>query len=474
MKRAKKRKCKVWSDSESEDGPPPRKRKAPVSILERNDEVRKPPTTYQAYKTLKRRRPQNSSGSEHPKAKRQKLNPELEAGISFQDQTPHRILKRRRPQNSSGSEHPLAKRQRLSRDHPIGDRPKQSLMMEAGDCDSRSSRGIARVPTHIRMEELTFHKLLGSGSYGKVVMASHPSSRQDLAVKIIKKRVLLEDDRDAIFIERQVLEITSQCHLFTHCFGATQNQDYIFFVMECVTGGELLHFINSRAPCDIQTTRFITAEIICGLKYLHARGIIHRDLKPENILMDSTGHIKIADFGLAAVDVYSSETITEYAGTPGYMAPEIHLNKPYNNSVDFYSLGVILYELATGHFPFYEGESSNKILESIASFSLEYPCNLHHQIRNILKGVFRKSPKKRQKFCKTISRHPFFADVDWSDIWTGRARPPYVMLPSEAVTSHHTVPLSALLSSAEARKTPITSEDRELFQGFSYTSHMWR
>ncbi|XP_071970193.1 protein kinase C delta type-like [Engystomops pustulosus] len=188
--------------------------------------------------------------------------------------------------------------------------------------------------------------------------------------------------------------------------------------------------------------------------------------------MDSDGHIKIADFGLAATNVHPSMKISDLAGTVGYMAPEVQQRKNYNSSVDFFSFGVILYELATGHFPFHKGENSNKVLRSIQKFKC--PKNLDPQIKNILEGVFCKSPTKRKRFCETIRQHPFFADINWSDVSSGRAQPPYVMRPSEEVDYHQTVPLHTLLSSAEARKTPLTSEDRRLFQGFSYTSHRWR
>ncbi|XP_071972514.1 protein kinase C delta type-like [Engystomops pustulosus] len=407
MKHSRKRKRDVRSDREEEI--PPHKKRVPLIIPEPNDE-KKPPTT--------------SSGL-----------PE--------DQTSHKggvyesaVLKR--PQDGE-KKREVRKRQReetgltstsdcLSESRNFK-RQRRNSKVKTGEPEPGPSGGVDGAAAPLRLEDLTFHKELGSGSYGKVMSASHPSCREKLAVKMVKKRVLLEEDRDSILTERQVLEDTAQSHLFTHCFSTLQNQDYMFFVMECITGGELRDFIQQRAPCDIETIRFISAEIICGLQYLHERGIIHRDLKPENILMDSDGHIKIADFGLAATNIHPSMKISDLAGTVGYMAPEVQQRKNYNSSVDFFSFGVILYELATGHFPFHKGSNSNKVLRSIQKFKC--PKNLDPQIKNILEGVFCKSPTKRKRFCETIRQHPFFADINWSDVSSGRAQPPYVMGPVE-------------------------------------------
>ncbi|XP_040278393.1 protein kinase C delta type-like [Bufo bufo] len=122
--------------------------------------------------------------------------------------------------------------------------------------------------------------------------------------------------------------------------------------MEFLSGGDLSVLMRANALFTIPVTRFMAAEIICGLQFLHTRGIIHRDIKPANILMNSAGHLKIADFGLAVMNIFGDKKISEYAGTLRYMAPEILLRKPYNTAVDWFSAGVMIYEMATGKYPF--------------------------------------------------------------------------------------------------------------------------
>ncbi|XP_077309914.1 protein kinase C delta type-like [Lithobates pipiens] len=122
--------------------------------------------------------------------------------------------------------------------------------------------------------------------------------------------------------------------------------------MEYLSGGDLENFLNKRAPVNIETARFLTAEILCGLQFLHNRGIVHRDIKPDNILLDSVGHVRLADFGLSATEVHASQTLTSFAGTLQYIAPEIYLETPYGFAADYFSLGIIVYELVTANYPF--------------------------------------------------------------------------------------------------------------------------
>ncbi|XP_071970498.1 protein kinase C delta type-like [Engystomops pustulosus] len=324
-----------------------------------------------------------------------------------------------------------------------------------------------------RLDHFIFHKELGSGSYGKVFLASHPSNGKHVALKIVKKRLLLEDSRRSVLVERRALEVTAHSHVFTHCYATFQTEDYVFYAMEYITGGELRNFMDRRAPCDMETTRFISAEIVCGLQYLHGRGVIHRDLKPENILMDTTGHIKISDFGLAALNIFGNKKMRDRAGTAGYMAPEVMCMNPYNASVDYFSFGVILYELVVGRYPFYKGGNSARIRRSIRQ--LQYPEDMSSTIRSILEGLFCKSCNQRQQFCDAIRNHSFFEGVNWEEAEEGILCPPYIMDPTPADDYNETIPLDVVLwEEEEEDKSPISPEDERLFCGFSFTSHKWR
>ncbi|XP_040278387.1 protein kinase C delta type-like [Bufo bufo] len=161
--------------------------------------------------------------------------------------------------------------------------------------------------------------------------------------------------------------------------------------MEFLSGGDLSVLMRANALFTIPVTRFMAAEIICGLQFLHTRGIIHRDIKPANILMNSAGHLKIADFGLAVMNIFGDKKISEYAGTLRYMAPEILLRKPYNTAVDWFSAGVMIYEMATGKYPFNAGILPETIEKSLINDVPTYPKGLNPQARDLIVGVSRKT-----------------------------------------------------------------------------------
>ncbi|KAM4038545.1 protein kinase C-like 1B [Anomaloglossus baeobatrachus] len=237
------------------------------------------------------------------------------------------------------------------------------------------------------LESFTFHKILGKGGFGKVILATHQASQQQVAVKMVKKRFLLENLRDDVLIERQVLEMTRKSPLISRAFSTFQSQDYLFYVMEYLSGGDLRGIMSTNAPFPIAVTRFLAAELICGLQFLHSRGIIHRDIKPENILLDSTGHLKIADFGLAVMNIFGDTKTSDCIGSLIYMAPEILQEEPYNTAVDWFSAGVVIYQMATGRYPFYEGKFVETIIEVIINDDPLFPKGFDPQLKAIIEGV---------------------------------------------------------------------------------------
>ncbi|XP_075195023.1 protein kinase C delta type-like [Anomaloglossus baeobatrachus] len=206
-----------------------------------------------------------------------------------------------------------------------------SSVSPKADTEQLSGTNPAKSPIIVTgPQSFTFHKILGEGGFGKVMLATHQACQKQVAVKVVKKRLLIEDSRDEVLIERQVLEMTRKSPFVTRAFSTFQSQDYVFYVMEYLSGGDLRGIMTTNAPFPIAVTRFIAAELICGLQFLHSRGIIHRDLKPENILLDSTGHLKIADFGLAVMNIFGDKKTSDWVGTYIYRAPEVsnHLHVP--------------------------------------------------------------------------------------------------------------------------------------------------
>ncbi|CAJ0967668.1 unnamed protein product [Ranitomeya imitator] len=160
-------------------------------------------------------------------------------------------------------------------------------------------------------------------SFGKVLLAEDTLTRKEFAVKIIGKRALLAGgDRLDVMVERRVLQLASGSPFLVHSAFAFQTKISVFFGMEYMSCGDFSQLLERNGPLDIASARFYTAELVCGIQFLHSRGVIHRDLKPENILVAETGHIKITDYGLALENMHGEQTATGFAGTIGYMAPE--------------------------------------------------------------------------------------------------------------------------------------------------------
>ncbi|KAM4047232.1 protein kinase C delta type-like [Anomaloglossus baeobatrachus] len=394
----------------------------------------------------------------------------LESSESEKDGTNQSLIKASKRPGSPIQESIVSKRKR---GEAMGDKADDgSSVSPKADIEQLSGTTPAESPIIVTgLKSFTFHKTIGQGGFGKVMLATHKACQKQVAVKMVEKRFIIEESRDKILIERQVLEMTRKSPFITRAFSTFQSQDYVFFVMEYLSGGDLRQFLKRNAPLPIPATRFFAAELICGLQFLHSRGIIHRDLKPENILLDSTGHLKIADFGLAAMNIFGDTKTSDCVGTYIYRAPEIFLQKPYNTAVDWFSAGVVLYEMAIGGHPFYKGKSDWTTIMAIVKDEPFFPKKLDPQLKAIIKGLLDKSPESRQKFVDNIRDHPFFTEINWTAVEEARACPPFQLPPQEEMTLCKMNPVPSFI---KPMKPPIAEEDQQLFCGFTFASDGWK
>uniref|UniRef100_A0AAU8EJQ7 non-specific serine/threonine protein kinase n=1 Tax=Tuta absoluta TaxID=702717 RepID=A0AAU8EJQ7_TUTAB len=285
-----------------------------------------------------------------------------------------------------------------------------------------------RDPRRITLEKFEFVKVLGKGTFGKVVLSREKGTGKLYAMKILKKHLIIQKDEVAHTItENRVLKNTRHPFL-TALRYSFQTADCVCFVMEYANGGELFFHLSRERCFSEERTRFYGAEIVSALGYLHAEGIIYRDLKLENLLLDKDGHIKIADFGLCKVNITYGRTTKTFCGTPEYLAPEVLEDSDYGPAVDWWGTGVVLYEMACGRLPFYNRD--HEVLFSlIVSEEVRFPRALSAACRALLAGLLTKEPARRlgagPDDALEIMHHPFFATVNWQDLVAKKIPPPF-------------------------------------------------
>ncbi|XP_015284640.1 PREDICTED: protein kinase C epsilon type, partial [Gekko japonicus] len=216
----------------------------------------------------------------------------------------------------------------------------------------------------------------------------------------------------------------------TQNYNCYEFQDRLFFVMEYVNGGDLMFQIQRSRKFDEPRSRFYAAEVTSALMFLHQHGVIYRDLKLDNILLDAEGHCKLADFGMCKEGILNGVTTTTFCGTPDYIAPEILQELEYGPSVDWWALGVLMYEMMAGQPPF-EADNEDDLFESILHDDVLYPVWLSKEAVSILKAFMTKNPNKRlgcvasQNGEDAIKQHAFFKEIDWVLLEQRKIKPPF-------------------------------------------------
>ncbi|KAM4031686.1 protein kinase C delta type-like [Anomaloglossus baeobatrachus] len=277
-----------------------------------------------------------------------------------------------------------------------------------------------------------------------------------MAVKIISKD---EDNTKTILRERRILLAARDCPFLCHLYAAQQSRKHAFFIMEYLSGGSLKALIDMCGYLNTDTIRFYTAEMVCGLQFLHGHNIVHRDIKPENIMLDADGHIRIIDLGLARDGVTASSTISGVMGSVHYMAPEVLRKTAYGTAVDWWSLGIVVSMMATGRSPFYTGSNSKMASRNVIREEPKIPSWLDADLKHLIQELLCKDPQERLGVCGNIRAHPFFNTIGWEDLEKRRARPPFT--PFRPVLENHLM------------QWPEEKAALDPVAGFNYISPSW-
>ncbi|CAO1301760.1 unnamed protein product [Diamesa hyperborea] len=224
---------------------------------------------------------------------------------------------------------------------------------------------------------------------------------------------------------KQVEHVKNEKNILTEL--SQKNHPFIvyLYILEFINGGELFSFLRKAKQFENHTAKFYACEIISALDYLHSLSIIYRDLKPENLLLDNLGHLKITDFGFSKkLKDFRTWTL---CGTPEYLSPEIIQNRGHNKAVDWWSLGILIYEMLVGTPPFYS-DNAFGIYEKILCGKITFPQNFCPVSRDLIKKLLQQDRTKRLGAMKNgandIKNHRYFQDIDWEDVVNKKYVPP--------------------------------------------------
>ncbi|KAK4502719.1 hypothetical protein PRZ48_006145 [Zasmidium cellare] len=277
------------------------------------------------------------------------------------------------------------------------------------------------------LNDFTISRTLGTGSFGRVHLVQSKHNQRFYAVKVLKKaQVIKMKQVEHTNDERKMLQRCRHPFLIT-LWGTWQDSKNLYMVMDFIEGGELFSLLRKSQRFPNPVAKFYAAEVTLALDYLHSMNIIYRDLKPENLLLDRHGHIKITDFGFAKEVPDITWTL---CGTPDYLAPEVVSSKGYNKSVDWWSLGILIFEMLAGFTPFWDAGSPLKIYENILKGRVKYPPYIHPDAQDLLSKLITADLTKRlgnlHGGSKDVMTHPWFAEVTWDRLAKKDIDAPYV------------------------------------------------
>uniref|UniRef100_H3AFJ3 protein kinase C n=1 Tax=Latimeria chalumnae TaxID=7897 RepID=H3AFJ3_LATCH len=273
--------------------------------------------------------------------------------------------------------------------------------------------------------------VLGRGHFGKVLLAEYKITGEMFAIKALKKGdIVSRDEVDSLMCEKRIFEtVNSVRHPFlVNLFACFQTKDHVCFVMEYAAGGDLMMHIHADVFSESRAV-FYAACVVLGLQFLHEHKIVYRDLKLDNLLLDTEGYVKIADFGLCKEGMSFGDRTNTFCGTPEFLAPEVLTETSYTRAVDWWGLGVLIYEMLVGESPF-PGDDEEEVFDSIVNDEVRYPRFLSTEAISIMRRLLRRNPDRRlgasERDAEDVKKHLFFRSVDWNALLAKKVKPPFV------------------------------------------------
>ncbi|EYU42504.1 hypothetical protein ABFS82_09G028800 [Erythranthe guttata] len=326
-------------------------------------------------------------------------------------------------------------------------------------------------------------RMIGKGAFGKVFQVRMKAESGGgggggggdgdgiFAMKVMRKDTIIKNKHvDYMRAERDIL--TKVVHPFiVQLRYSFQTKSKLYLILDFINGGHLFYHLYRQGIFSEEQARVYTSEIVSAVSHLHERGIVHRDLKPENILMDADGHVMLTDFGLAK-EIDESSRSNSLCGTTEYMAPEILLSKGHNKNADWWSVGILLYEMLSGKPP-YTNANRKKLQEKIINENFKLPPRLTNEAHSLLKGLLQKDPLKRlgsgPKGADEIKSHKWFKTVNWKRLETREACPKFRPdVTGKDCTANFDKCWTTMPLDDSPASTPTTAEEH--FHGYTYVA----
>jgi serine/threonine protein kinase len=314
-----------------------------------------------------------------------------------------------------------------------------------------------------RLSDFELKETIGTGTFGRVRLCRHKTLHKYFALKILKKQEVLRMKQiDHLLAEASILSEVSHPFIVNMIRGF-MDDDRLYILLEYVVGGELFSHLRKSGKFPNDVAKFYSAEVMNAFEYLHSKDIIYRDLKPENLLLDGLGNIKITDFGFAK---RVSERTFTLCGTPEYLAPEMIQSKGHHKAVDWWALGILLYEMLVGYPPFFD-ESPFKIYEKILEGKLQFPKWIDPRAKDLTKGLLTQDPTKRlgslKRGVQDIKKHKYYAGIDWDVLMSKKIPAPIPVRLSKEGDSRY---FDRYPESPEHSLKPLTGAQQEMFKTF--------
>ncbi|XP_071387317.1 serine/threonine-protein kinase N1b isoform X1 [Centroberyx affinis] len=330
------------------------------------------------------------------------------------------------------------------------------------------------------LQDFKLIAVLGRGHFGKVLLSDYKRTGSLYAIKALKKGdIVARDEVESLMCEKRIFETVNGSHhpFLVNLFACFQTPEHVCFVMEYTAGGDLMMHIHADVFTEPRAV-FYSACVVLGLQFLHDHKIVYRDLKLDNLLLDTEGFVKIADFGLCKEGMGYGDRTSTFCGTPEFLAPEVLTDTSYTRAVDWWGLGVLIYEMLVGESPF-PGDDEEEVFDSIVNDEVRYPRFLSTEAIGIMRRLLRRNPERRlgsgEKDAEDVKKQPFFRGMEWEALLQRKILPPFVpSIGDKEDVSNFDEEFTAeppALTPPRERRT-LSRKEQDYFKDFDYVSDL--